>query len=409
MRRALRFVFALVLGLGLLTWAASVIVNGPRATGSRRMSSLRAQLAVSGARQALSRTGTRNSGPTCGTCSPRSRTTSASWRPPPARAISRCWRGRRTSRGSSAAPSSASTSACRRRTRKRVGPWKSVVPLPGGNVHVSAIPVLDGEQALGFVVLVHDLSYVERREAKTRNFLLLAFRLPRARRLRRHDHRGAALLARLEQRAPRFLRGGAPRPEFRPILRDVRELVDRIVAEKEADREGGAWTPAAAQAHAEPVPARRESRHRRQSRALHPRTHRGRRCHGLIPRAVSSPRSSPSCAPAPESGSPTAAAPRTARPRIRRGGSGCRRARSPTCSGGSGSRPKKRRATTTASRTRASGRSATSRTPGPSSAARTGSTTRPSTRSSRTRSARRSTRKTRSSSCRTITSPWCRA
>ena len=41
----------------------------------------------------------------------------------------------------------------------------------------------------------------------------------------------------------RFLQGGTQRPEFQPILRDVRELVDRIVAEKEADHEGGAWTP----------------------------------------------------------------------------------------------------------------------------------------------------------------------
>jgi trehalose 6-phosphate synthase len=40
-----------------------------------------------------------------------------------------------------------------------------------------------------------------------------------------------------------FLRSGTQRPEFQPILRDVRDLVDRIVAEKESDHEGGAWTP----------------------------------------------------------------------------------------------------------------------------------------------------------------------
>jgi trehalose 6-phosphate synthase len=40
----------------------------------------------------------------------------------------------------------------------------------------------------------------------------------------------------------RFLRGGSHRPEFQPILRDVRELVDRIIEEKEVDQEGGAWT-----------------------------------------------------------------------------------------------------------------------------------------------------------------------
>jgi trehalose 6-phosphate synthase len=42
----------------------------------------------------------------------------------------------------------------------------------------------------------------------------------------------------------RFLQGGAQRPEFQPILRDVRALVQRIISEKEADRESGDWTPA---------------------------------------------------------------------------------------------------------------------------------------------------------------------
>ena len=41
----------------------------------------------------------------------------------------------------------------------------------------------------------------------------------------------------------RLARGEAPkRPEFQPILRDVRDLVDRIMVEKETELEGGAWT-----------------------------------------------------------------------------------------------------------------------------------------------------------------------
>jgi trehalose 6-phosphate synthase len=122
-------------------------------------------------------------------------------------------------------------------------PWSQVVTLPGGDVHVSAIPVMDAEQPLGFVVLVHDLSFVQRREATTRRFLLVAFALLAA---------TAAVVtivtARLSWRGwsdelRGYLRGGRNRPEFQPILRDVRDLVDRIVAEKESDREGGVWTP----------------------------------------------------------------------------------------------------------------------------------------------------------------------
>jgi trehalose 6-phosphate synthase len=40
-----------------------------------------------------------------------------------------------------------------------------------------------------------------------------------------------------------FLRGGAPRSDFQPIMHDVRELVERLLSERESDNEGGAWTP----------------------------------------------------------------------------------------------------------------------------------------------------------------------
>ncbi|HSD11891.1 MAG TPA: trehalose-6-phosphate synthase, partial [Candidatus Binatia bacterium] len=122
-------------------------------------------------------------------------------------------------------------------------PWQSVVSLPGGRAHVSAIPVFEVGQPLGFVVLVHDLSFVERREAKTERFLLLAFGF-----LAAAASAVTIVAARLSWRGwsrelRMFLQGGRQRPEFQPILRDVRELVDRIVAERESDREGSDWTP----------------------------------------------------------------------------------------------------------------------------------------------------------------------
>ena len=52
--------------------------------------------------------------------------------------------------------------------------WFGVFRLPGGNIHVSAIPLFDNT-ALGFVVLIHDLSYVQRREAQTLRFLFAGF------------------------------------------------------------------------------------------------------------------------------------------------------------------------------------------------------------------------------------------
>src|SRR6186713_98685 len=52
-RRALRFVVALVLGLAILTWAASVIVQRTTREWFEKDMRLRAELAVSGARRAL--------------------------------------------------------------------------------------------------------------------------------------------------------------------------------------------------------------------------------------------------------------------------------------------------------------------------------------------------------------------
>jgi trehalose 6-phosphate synthase len=91
---------------------------------------------------------------------------------------------------------------------------------------------------------VHDLSFIERRDAKTWRFLLLAFSF-----LAIAASAVTIVAARLSWRGwsrevRRFLQGGAQRPEFQPILRDVRELVQRIIAEKEVDRESGEWTPA---------------------------------------------------------------------------------------------------------------------------------------------------------------------
>jgi trehalose 6-phosphate synthase len=112
-----------------------------------------------------------------------------------------------------------------------------VLTLPGGRIHVSALPLEDR----GFLVLVHDWTHIEQRQDLTRRSLFIGFGVLAA---------VASLItmiaARLSWRSwsqdlRRFLRGGPQRPEFQPILSDVRELVERLTAEKEADGQGGAW------------------------------------------------------------------------------------------------------------------------------------------------------------------------
>jgi len=128
----------------------------------------------------------------------------------------------------------------------RTGKWSSwheSTSLPGGSVLISGIPVTNAGEALGFVVLVHDLSYAERREANTQRFVLLAFGF-----LALAASGVTIAVARFSWRdwsleIRRLARGLAPKsPDFQPIVRDVRELVDRIMVERETELEGGAWT-----------------------------------------------------------------------------------------------------------------------------------------------------------------------
>ncbi|HUO34918.1 MAG TPA: trehalose-6-phosphate synthase [Candidatus Acidoferrum sp.] len=122
--------------------------------------------------------------------------------------------------------------------------WHESATLPGGRVLVSAIPVVNNNEPVGFVILVHDLSFAERREDQTRHFILLAFGF-----VALAAAAATLLLAHFSWRRwsdeiRRLARGEPPkRPEFQPLLRDVRELVDRIMVERETEPEGAAWTP----------------------------------------------------------------------------------------------------------------------------------------------------------------------
>jgi trehalose 6-phosphate synthase len=244
MRQTLRFVIGLVLGLALLTWITSVIVQRTTRNWFQKDVTLRAQLVVSGARQALSLHWNRED------------------RKDLRAMLAEITRDERIPSAAACTTDLtmlASTPGFLKFSCEQVGthvrqtadaplqqwfPWHHTDSLPGGSVMVSAIPVEDGDKPLGFIILVQDLSYAERREEKTKQFVLLAFGFLAV--------AAAAItipVARLSWRRwsdeiRRLARGEALQcPEFRPILRDVRELVDRIMVEKETELEGGAWTP----------------------------------------------------------------------------------------------------------------------------------------------------------------------
>jgi trehalose 6-phosphate synthase len=245
MARLFAFVAVLIVALGLLAWGAMRVVSDTTQAWFEKDIALRSQLAVNGARRALV----------------------SRWSPESADAL----RGVLTEithdeRIMAAAACSAdggmlaatadyppqfTCADLERQVREAPnsppGEWRAIgvdAELPGGRILLSAVPLADEGKALGFVVLVHDMAFISRREAKLRQLILIAFAVLAG---------GASVItvaaARLFRRwwmrdIRSVLRGGTERREFGPILRDVRELIERISTERAREAEGGVWTPA---------------------------------------------------------------------------------------------------------------------------------------------------------------------
>lgn len=124
-------------------------------------------------------------------------------------------------------------------------PWRTLADLSGVSVHLSALPLVQGDRVWGYVVVVHDLSFIERREASARRFLLVAFVV-----LTVLASIVTLVAVRLSWRnwseeLRRVAQGGGAesRPEFQPLIRDLRALLERLASEENTELRGGAWTP----------------------------------------------------------------------------------------------------------------------------------------------------------------------
>ncbi len=235
MARLIRFVALLLVGLGLVCWATYAFVVGTTRSWFETDVELRARAVVSGARETLVN----------------------HWDDPVgiAQRLSEIARDERImgvavcrDAGTVLATSEAFPAglSCRG-TKSYPGAGRDFFgvreDLPGGAVHVSVIPIDDGARHLGYALVVHDLSYAGRREAATRDMLLGAFFI-----LAMGAVTVTLVAARLSWRGftqnfRRALRGERL-PEYLPLLRDVRELAERLVSRDDADQEGLRWTPA---------------------------------------------------------------------------------------------------------------------------------------------------------------------
>lgn len=242
MPRMAQFVLALIVGLAILTWAASRVVQTTVREWFERDVSARAQLVLVGARQSLANAW-------FGEPEELAKQLTGLMRDERVMGVAACDADLRPRSTTAGFPQEFGCWAVGSRVRASGSAenldwpqeWSNVATLPTGRVHISVMPVTSQGQELGLAILLHDLSFIERREAQARRFLLVVF----------------AFLAVMAFGVPLFvakwarygwsaelrslLRGGGKQHrEFQPILSDVRELVGRMASEREDAH--GQWT-----------------------------------------------------------------------------------------------------------------------------------------------------------------------
>jgi trehalose 6-phosphate synthase len=244
MRQTINFLIGLILSLAVLTGVTALLVQRTTRRWFENDERLRAELVVSGTRAALSAHWSDDDQPAL------RKVLEQITRDDRIMAAAACTADSTLLTSTAGFPPKISCEDVGNHVRHSDGemaetwsPWDESTSLPGGSVFVSAIPVENEGLHLGFVILIHDLSYAEQRETRTTRFVLLAYGF-----LALAASVATIIVARFTWRGwsdeiRRIARGAAPQhPEFQPILRDVRELVDRIMVERETELEGGAWT-----------------------------------------------------------------------------------------------------------------------------------------------------------------------
>ena len=239
MRQILKFLLGLLVSLAVLTWATSVIVQRTTLRWFQSDLRLRAQLVATGAHDTLSghwNTASRHE---------LEKDLVEVTRDERIMAAAACNADSLLLGATPGFPRqfSCQTVGAHAISAENTKAWHESTTLPGGPVLVSAIPIEGTGRMRGFIILVQDLTYAERREAATQRFVFGTFSF-----LALAAAGLTIVVARLSWRQwsteiRRLVRGdSSKRPEFQPILKDIHELVDRILVERETELEGGAWT-----------------------------------------------------------------------------------------------------------------------------------------------------------------------
>lgn len=239
MPRSLRFLLALMLGLGLLTLAADVAVHRTLWLWSERDLRLRGELAIHGARRTLVSAWRRRA-----LNELREALTDLA-RDKRIIAAAACGFPDRLLVHSDEYPLQITCQSFSQQVFSEAGvqPVHSIVSLTAGRLYLSALPLVEERELLGFVVLAHDLSYFDRRAGMTWRFLLLAFAALTILASALTWFTARSLWRGWSEALRRQLRGEGQEIEFLPILSEVRALVGRLAAERDRDLQEGGWTP----------------------------------------------------------------------------------------------------------------------------------------------------------------------
>ncbi|WP_242353154.1 MULTISPECIES: trehalose-6-phosphate synthase [Anaeromyxobacter] len=249
MRAFVRVLLPLVVVLAGLAWAAAALLNGTARAWYEKDVGLRAHLVVAGAREALAThlaSGDRRRvGAVLAEIARDDRIMAASV----------CGRGMRTVARTGVGPSAYECDALGERFGVPAEGERleldRVEDAEGGLVHFTVQPLLDDDGAvLAHVALVHDLSFVARREAALRRYTAGAFAIVAILAsiltvfVRRLSWRTWNEELRRVLTLGRSVPGAAvrsPRKEFQPLLSDVRQLVSDLAAEQ-GHGTGGRWS-----------------------------------------------------------------------------------------------------------------------------------------------------------------------
>ena len=121
--------------------------------------------------------------------------------------------------------------------------WNHDAHIGRSDVYLSAFPILAPAGApLGAVGLIHDMTFIEQREAATRQAALWLFGVMALGAILLSTGVARASLRRFRAEVRALVKGEEKRGEFQPLLRDVRELAAQLAAETPGGN-GKDWTP----------------------------------------------------------------------------------------------------------------------------------------------------------------------